>query len=346
MTDLILHIGLPKTGTTTLQREYFCNYENYLGRTEKKIKYNYKLINELSNIFKLIYHNKSYANATQKWINMVLNWQYYNCPHARSVIISDEDLACIESPIILDKIFYIKKHNICVQSLNKFSLPVCQALYIFSNYYWTCGNIRVLLTLRNQPEWLASCYNQRSAFLLNPSQKHFEKSIDYILKYKSEILDWSKWVNELQLCVGEKNVCALFTEDMDKAEYWHDLDKFINGNTQKNIYYTFTKLRTRHKRKLNKETWNLTLFHKHVLRKYIKSKMKKHQLSLFSYILYTIVYSIAPIIEFPLFIIGNIKRNSQIHLTQKLDKKIRHYTSKYNTNLSFMLNRDLSKIDY
>lgn len=347
MTDLFLHIGLSKTGTTTLQNDFFCHYTNYFGRIQnrKHAKTSHVYIYELRRILNLIYKNKDYHVSTCNWIENVLAYKNKYLKDSNSIIISDEALSGIGHPFALKSLFhYTKIYNRF--NIHKSKLPICEALSIFSQYYWTFGNVRVILTLRNQAEWLASFYAQKTALLLRPSQDKFIKFINNTMQHKAQPLDWSRWISELQTAVGKDNVCPLLIEDINTTYYWNKLTEFLNKSKQKNNNLYSINFQKRNTRGDHSFSWHIRPLHKKVLKRRLKTVLKENQSNFRMNLIYNLSLPFVSIVDPVLYVLFNVKRNKYIYLTHDLQHKIQVYLSQPNINLSYILAQNLDKKGY
>jgi len=89
------------------------------------------------------------------------------------------------------------------------------------------GQVRVLLTLRNQTDWLASLYAQRSHKIVGASQVDFEEQVRRIIGEDDPILDFASLVASLSGVVGRDRMHVLLMEDMDDHSYWDELGRLI-----------------------------------------------------------------------------------------------------------------------
>ena len=87
--------------------------------------------------------------------------------------------------------------------------------------------IGAVLTIRNQPEWLASKYAQASPCLFNAGQSDFEKRIKYFASSGNDLwCNWGRIVSEIDAAIGKNNVLVVCMEDIDKDFFWNDISDF------------------------------------------------------------------------------------------------------------------------
>ena len=92
--------------------------------------------------------------------------------------------------------------------------------------------IGAVLTIRNQPEWLASKYAQASPCLFNAGQSDFEKRIKYFASSGNDLwCNWGRIVSEIDAAIGKNNVLVVCMEDIDKDFFWNDISDFCFGSS-------------------------------------------------------------------------------------------------------------------
>ena len=197
MSKLIIHIGVGKTGTTSLQNNLFINLPGYkcLGRPNHQ-RYEYR------NFFKGIMTAESYeldhlAIPFCEIVNSYLE-------SGVSVIISDECLLSYKQPF--SHVFY--------------RLKKC------------FPNAEILVTLRNQLTAIPSFYYHEGFFLKSvPNADFFNRKkiislSDFLEFYLSSdvnsylnCLSYEKLLKSLELFFDKSNIHLLLFEDMVNAEY-------------------------------------------------------------------------------------------------------------------------------
>jgi hypothetical protein len=89
------------------------------------------------------------------------------------------------------------------------------------------GRVRVLVTLRNQSDWLASRYVQGSKTTLGASQADFERQVRRIVASGDAYLDFAGLVTGLVDVVGPDGVTVLLVEEMQDPAYWRTLSAAV-----------------------------------------------------------------------------------------------------------------------
>ena len=158
MTDLFIHLGMPKAASTTLQREVFSRETGYLGLTSYSK-------NDVVRKFKAALFAKDPLDWQRKalsWVSEVTDYRQRHWPHTKRLILSDEQLSGITaSRHGLYKKWPIGENGGHIHQKNRRkSGEIVQLLKQLNGHIWKHGDIKVLIILRNQPDWLCSLYAQ------------------------------------------------------------------------------------------------------------------------------------------------------------------------------------------
>lgn len=216
--NLVLHIGLPKTGTTTIQRR-IRHCPSYSGRHSSSLK----------NICRTRQGARWFRSA-ERWAKNLYNLRYRRDLLHDAMLLSSEAMFVAHPAVYRLKwpVFVRGLHYDTVQTLREPStseyLKALQAV-------WPHGQIKVLLTLRNQPDWLSSLYAQMSNRINSASQRDFESEIQDLIQRGDDYIDWSSWVDKIQNVIGESNLKVLLLEDMHHTTYWEELVQFTDLGT-------------------------------------------------------------------------------------------------------------------
>jgi len=203
MTDLIVHIGLPKCGSTTLQRQVFAYEHGYLG-THPSISREDNLAKQLQQCGPFGGRQTLFRRDLHRWADRVRAHQKVHWPDVDRLIASDEVLG---SKSRLEK------------------RPIVRLLRYLNDEIWHEGAVRAVIVFRNQAERLASGYAQGSNCRVNPGQRDFEVSVTKRLR-EGGGLDYAAWLNELDAALGPENVCPLLLEESDTESFWWTLKDF------------------------------------------------------------------------------------------------------------------------
>jgi hypothetical protein len=333
MTDLIVHMGLPKAGSTTIQNKVLRNQEGYLGQLNE-LKKDEDFAKQFKSLAPIGNRLRSDDKRAFEWSERVQQYIEEHYPSIPRVILSHEGLSqrTLETQ---QKKWPIGFNDTDGKSYNRLAIPF---LHHFSEQYWKIGNVKVLLVLRRQPEWLASLYAERSKLNFGASQIHFEKEINQLIERQDDFIDWSQWVNDLYECLGEKNVCVLFMEDMHKQEFWKQFIEFMDISNLDINEITSQKQRKYNKRNSGSQVWNIsTLYPAQTIKKnFDKSKYATRMLC-----------ELARFVSIFIDITSlDRKRDSKIFLTENMERRIMDYCRPFNIKLSEKLNVNLREKCY
>lgn len=203
MTDLVIHIGMPKCGSTTLQREVFAHESGYLG-THPDIPRDENLAKQLQHCGPFGGRQTFSRRALHRWADRVRALQQDRWPDIDRIIASDEVLS----------------------AKSRFEeRPILRLLSHLNESVWREGAVKAIIVLRNQPERLASGYAQGSSDRINAGQADFE---DWVAKRLGNLpnYDYAKWVAGLQDVLGAQNVFTLLLEESMSEAHWRSLKDF------------------------------------------------------------------------------------------------------------------------
>jgi hypothetical protein len=183
--DLILHIGLGKTGTTTLQQRHFPDLPGYLGRPD--IFGQRGRGGRLNQAF--VAHCTGQETDLTQWRSDVLRALEGRMPE--KVVISQERLGYWThdgsgfSPVVgllSDGGRYPRRGQHPIAGfIGDRVIPAWRDL----------GTVKVLVTLRNQFDWLSSHYAQVSNRIIGASQGDFEHQVRRIVRSGDVYLDYA-----------------------------------------------------------------------------------------------------------------------------------------------------------
>ncbi len=300
--SLIIHIGLPKTGTTTLQDNLFRFHKGYL--------YKHKGLNEKMEIKirEMVFEKKDFNLK-----------EFQHLLREDVIFISDENLSFKDNEILFPSSF-------TSQSLPIFS--VLEKIKKSQEY----KNIKVILTLRNQFDWLPSLYSEFSRNILNASEDDFENKVKEIIE--GSYLDWSNLIEKIEKIIGEENLCVLLLEEMNKYHYWESLYNFIGSNETLPKIEDVMRAKD-NKRKKGHNKWEIQML---TLGGYLREKHKlNYRISLLKE--KSIIKSLFNFLFFK-------KRKRYIYLKEETRMIIENRVNAFNERLSKKLKRDLKSIGY
>lgn len=235
--DLLLHIGLPKTGTTTLQNHVLNTVSPSLGKSdflnahepEKSLRLTLAAL--IDGCERRSAHTT--ARRTRRWVKSVRRLAQAGLPDVGDppgVLISSEHLSSLRSSRPWP--FYSSSQYIepNVQA-NDFP-PIGAYLRRFLVPAWEDGQVRVLLTIRRPAEWLAAYYAQISNRLWTPSQQDFDAQVEFLLHDPAPLLLFDSLEADLSGAVGRANVHVLPLEQFGTPLFWETLDAFLGPLAQ------------------------------------------------------------------------------------------------------------------
>jgi hypothetical protein len=339
MTDLVIHIGLPKTGTTTIQNNVFAGLENYFGIYEREKKWAKSEGRKLMNLFAEYSSGRQIDEKLVEWTENIYEKKKEMSPRAEMVILSNENFFegrlnhMPEFPLVECGYREVGQDITLTKFLRKLSSQI-----------WTHGHVRIIITLRNQIEWIMSKYAQASAKIPDASQEDFERRLaDFVRCDDSIWADWSQWVSQMHSVVGSENVCVLLIEEMHNYSYWSKLAQFIQVD-EKNFSHLITKeSRVEKKKRIDEKTWGLSKYsfaedigkrwsqsNYNLLRKLVIKSLKTHE----------------KVISFTRYTISDELRSKLIHVSDDVQQKIKGYVGPSNVKLSKILGRDMEYLGY
>lgn len=345
MTDLIIHIGLSKTGTTTIQKKVLQSFPGYIGRKEDND----------DDVFRQEFSALTPSDSLQQWEKNIKLWadrliqhKEQKYPEAEKLIISDENLSRItpngrpQRPIGPDtnNLWGIKDRH-----------PIVKHLAKLREGLWPYGETKVLFTIRNQPDWLGSTYAQSSHMMRKPSQKDFEGQVRRVLETGDNYIDWSSWIDELEHAVGSQNVGILLMEEMAGFEYWRDIESFLGIEGEGFSQYSMGNSPKENARRVSPSSWGVRKFTGHTAkaRKYFTYEWGKGDGPVSRRVAYSGSVMVTRYILDPFTrVIDNpFSRPDKISMSEGLRKEIVEYCKPFNEKLAKQLGRtDLAEKGY
>lgn len=212
--QLIIHAGLPKTGTTSLQRSVFPHLECYLGGSEPG-GHDQNLATELRSQFQGKAGHPDFES--REWRHEIREWW------ARvEGVLPDKCFVSLEAlfrwfdpvsghpwPLMGDgKMYRSERHG--RHPLVDFTSALVEEI--------GAGRIRLILTLRNQADFAISHYAQLSYRMLGPSQADFQEKIRVLLDSPDPFFDWYATVAQLLEIVEPRDLlCPIFEDGLESV---------------------------------------------------------------------------------------------------------------------------------
>ncbi|MEX0732342.1 MAG: hypothetical protein WED00_01195 [Aquisalimonadaceae bacterium] len=232
---LYLHIGFPKTASTTLQRAIFRNDPAicYLGKSSLNKKTDAvctKFLESLLWSSSRFWETHGQATAAE----LIAAADIINpSSGSKPVVISAEEILASTFPSLQ---VAMRFHQGRLVGLDPDVL--IERLRVFALHGWTAGKIRILLTIRRQDHFLASYFAQTFLWLhkygLNTLEAFAEKVTD--TNYYSMgglTLNYSELIDRLEEALGPGSVDVILYEDLQKNP--QEALKIISGSTGINM---------------------------------------------------------------------------------------------------------------
>jgi len=216
--NIVIHVGYPKSGTTTLQKHFFPNVENYkfIGRFKsEEFMDRYKLIS--SDSFNRLVFEDYIRFDSKKIRDSILN------NDNNSFIISEENFIAIS---FREKL--IKGEMV----MPDFALSAKKLRDIFDADKF---NVKIFFTIRRQEDLIPSLYAQSYAGYYAKSSKYdsFSKYFSFFESNNrnelNKLLDYNFVVNEYMKIFGRENVKVYLSEEFfvnPKVFYTRLIDDF------------------------------------------------------------------------------------------------------------------------
>ena len=233
--ELTLHIGLPKTATTTLQTHIFPQLPGYLGKYygSDRLTRGALFVSGGEALSQWIKGSPRWPRAVEAWVESLGELG------EAQPLLSDEALA--RWPSELHGPSHWPLSDGWSDTLRVRPHPVIELLEAVR----AAGRsndlrVRVIVTLRNQPEFMGSLYAQLQGGMQRPGQADFEAKVEESLRRDDPFFDYASLVEELQQVVGGTDLLVLLHEDglernVARIAEFLDLPLRATGLTRENV---------------------------------------------------------------------------------------------------------------
>ncbi|SIQ32595.1 hypothetical protein SAMN05920897_10727 [Alkalispirochaeta americana] len=222
--DLVLHIGLRKTGTTTFQRKVFPALlpQGYLGKGAGRGRHFSYLMGEIIK-----------GQDPVKTIDILLDdiaqiaeGQLRNDTGRSSFVISSEGMSSGPGPGVM-----AAPRIEDIQPTIPENYPVFSVLPVLCEKWSSrfSGQVKIILSIRDQRKMLASEYSQRSAYRIAPSQQDFEDRARAYLQSGDHHLNYYLWADAIEKAVGRDNMLIFDIAAVSNREALERLAGFLCG---------------------------------------------------------------------------------------------------------------------
>ena len=217
MKKLYLHIGYPKTATTTLQKAVLSKLKDlvYLG------KYPY-LTNDISSLVNYFVYNDKLSDDNLINIKNIIN------KASKNLLLSAEDL-------LSRKFHRIDK----LKDKNKYAVnlfDVAKRVKYFFNLNFPDIEIKIVFSIREQKSMIESYYIYHNLFFQRMGFKTIDDFINYSIKNDIYIshYKYSEVIDYYENLFGKNNILVLIYEDIkyNKEFYIKEFADFINVSSE------------------------------------------------------------------------------------------------------------------
>ncbi|WP_198003769.1 sulfotransferase domain-containing protein [Thioalkalivibrio sp. ALJ24] len=354
MTDLVIHMGMPKTGTTTLQGNVFSQLPGFLGKEKQGrcLSGTREAAQGLTRLMERHFRNGMDESLRQE----LVRWRT-DCMRLFQAQHTDRELS---GPLILSEerlaMWPVNKGHVSKWPIQPGSrrstvgnlpdrhhpAPFVAFLQAVREELWPDGRVKVLLTLRNQADWLASHYSHMSNRIPGACQRDFEARVKMLIRAPEPFLEWSAWVEQITATVGTDNTCVLPMELIGTRQYWEQLSEFLHLEQPIWRWESFASHPRNVRPKSAPDTWSLRPLNS---KKLLSPLLGEGKRSAFEWTL-KVIRRIEPCFR-PLFSITiDRARDEKITLTPELRAQIKEAFHSGNTMLSHTLETDLSQLGY
>lgn len=201
-TDLVLHIGLSKCGSTSIQSLGFRFQPNYLGRGGED-----RVGNALTTEFLRCspFNRFPSIGGLSSWAKMAHRNVVARCERVPTT--------CVLSSEVLGR------------PLGQSYEPLLNFLQSLNQRIWRWGSLKVIIVLRTQAQRIGSMFAQGSHKIRNANQSKFEQFVQ--AKIETDVsFDYYTLVDGLHRVLSPENVLVLFLEEMNSLDFWRRLSCF------------------------------------------------------------------------------------------------------------------------
>ena len=203
---LVVHLGLPKTGTTTMQRQFFPKLDGYLGKRPLADGISYGPEDYVD-------HQLGFAEAHElfllglPWEDALGSWVESLDPEGPfRLVLSQKSLWSWPSPFGKYTSRWPLNELSNADKPRRGDHPVITFLSGLRRALPADVDLMTIVTLRNQSDFLGSLGAQQQTV-------HHPKAVSRLLESNDASLDWHGLVTSLQELVGKDNNLTLIFED-------------------------------------------------------------------------------------------------------------------------------------
>ena len=219
---LIIHIGYPKTATTSLQKDFFPKIRNvnYLGTISTQ-KGSYKLVND--SLTKILYE-LMYSSDSNWEKSLKLHQEYFNKALNSSMV----NLLSYEQLIF---------HSTFYKNINgKLFKPSVEMISQRLSQLFIDIEITIVITLRKQVELISSLYAEayQHHYRTDSNLNSFDKYLDAINDgFLNDVLNFNSLIECYSNQFGKDSIKILVYEEMkiEEKSFLNKLNRIIGSNS-------------------------------------------------------------------------------------------------------------------
>lgn len=196
-----LHIGLPKTATTTLQKHIFPQFPSYRGKLADG--------RPLSS-YEWWPAHWAWQQQAEGWQEVLSSWA---SSEEANILLSSEGLTQWPLTGRFGSHSAWPVDDFYLASDRTRPHPVSHFLAAIRDSSPTGSAPKVIVSLRAQATFLASLYAEQARYMKRPSQRDFEAKVAALLAADDPFCDWHALLSDISATVGSENVCILLFED-------------------------------------------------------------------------------------------------------------------------------------
>lgn len=338
-----VHIGLPKTATTTLQTHVFPQLPEYVGkfvRDDLSPDENWTAYRQLSWQGPV----RAWSMRDPQWRDSVQVWASELARSGRTrVLLSDELLALWPASGNLSLWPLQDEWPTIVRTRPH---PILEYLKTVQAAAGEDVKLRAILTLRNQADLMGSMYAQIQGAIATPCQSDFESKVRYLLQTDDPYFDYADLVEGLHAALGPTNGLILLHENSIRRNV-QEMSTFLG----RNLDATAAERQPENVRHIGSTSWQgaartLTFTNHGLLRSArvtIRGRWRKSDKGAIA-----LMRAMAGRIDAAAakYFSPHVRPGVEIVMTDELRREIKDHFARTNARVAHLLGRDLEPLGY